>query len=138
MGKGAKIILIFGVTLVVISGVLYACDILKIAVFPCFISGLLCSVVGTPYVNGIEQGKIREQQENQRNSELIAKRNYVQNNLNIFGLKDVKTTSLDERDIYLVPSERMIDEYVGIKIKDDLVKNKYNVKVRKRTRNDFN
>ena len=124
--------------MVVISGVLYACDILKIAVFPCFISGLLCSVVGTPYVNGIEQCKIRGQQENQRNSELMAKRNYVQNNLNIFGLKDAKTASLDEHDIYLVPSERMTDDYVGIKIKDDLVKNKYNVKVRKRTRNDFN
>ena len=73
MGKEAKKILIFGVTLIAISGILFVFNASHLAIASCFVPGLICSSVGAPYVNGVEQNVIRKKREEERNNRLIAK-----------------------------------------------------------------
>lgn len=104
MGKTAKKILITSIVLIASSSVLYISGSFGMLGTILLTSGLLCGVVGTPYVNGIEYPSIHKEQNLKRQAELRARRNYVNNNSKI-KCKDVPA-DLDKTEIYLVGAEQ--------------------------------
>ncbi len=99
MGKTAKKVLITGIIMIVSSGILYISGSFSTLATMLLTSGLVWSVIGTPYVNGIEYPKIQEEQQLKYQEQLCIKRNYIKNNQK-FKCKDVPC-DLDKVEVYL-------------------------------------
>lgn len=136
LGKVSKRILIIGIGVVLVGFGLYTLNVNGIIPFMCILAGTLFAGVGTPYVNGIEQGAIRTCKENERNNELVSKRNYVINNLNKF--KFVDNAPRASKDVYLVSHDRLGLDAIKLSNSSDNIEQlkTIKVKVKKRTRND--
>jgi hypothetical protein len=86
LGKSAKRCLISGISIALVGAGLYIFNITGTIPIVCIVTGTMCALVGTPYINGIEYPQMIKEQQLQHRIELANKKNYVESNLHKYGI----------------------------------------------------
>ena len=86
LGKFAKGCLISGISIALVGAGLYIFNITGTISIVCIVTGTMCVLVGTPYINGIEYPQMIKEQQLQHKIELANKKNYVESNIHKFGI----------------------------------------------------
>lgn len=86
LGKSAKGCLISGISIALVGAGLYIFNITGTISIVCIVTGTMCALVGTPYINGIEYPQMIKEQQLQHRIELANKKNYVERNIHKYGI----------------------------------------------------
>lgn len=86
LGKSAKGCLISGISIALVGAGLYFFNITGTISIVCIVTGTMCALVGTPYINGIEYPQMIKEQQLQHRIELANKKNYVESNIHKYGI----------------------------------------------------
>ena len=86
LGKCAKGCLISGISIALVGAGLYFFNITGTISIVCIVTGTMCALVGTPYINGIEYPQMIKEQQLQHSVELASKKDYVERNIHKYGI----------------------------------------------------
>ena len=116
LGKGAKIMLIGGISMVIVGFGLYALNVNGIFSAILLIDGTFFAVVGTPYVHAAEYERTLEREQSKRDFERAVKREYVKNNMNKFaiGANNIEEMQKKEDNITSTIKETDVESKVNV------------------------